>query len=214
MSRQFETEDTTKVDMSRHVQTETANEAEDLSRHVATSLDRARFTLTVKQATELFAEAGVPRSPRAITRYCKQGEIDFISVHTERKAKLLLDRQSVERRIEQLRQSVLFAEEDQNVSRHVETEEENNEDMSRHVQTETEESVGTNRDMSRPREENESRETPTRLEVIHLDERERELLERLLADREEQLKFLTVDKDDLREQIKSERDMRKREQEM
>jgi hypothetical protein len=50
--------------------------------------------------------------------------------------------------------------------------------------------------------------------VIHLDERERKLLERLLDEREAQIKSLTVDKDDLREQIKSERDMRKREQEM
>jgi hypothetical protein len=68
--------------------------------------------------------------------------------------------------------------------------------------------------MSRQRDEGESRETPTRLEVIHLDERERELLERLLADRDTQIKSLTVDKDDLRDQVKSEREMRKREQEM
>lgn len=200
--------------MSIHVQTDAVDDTLNLSRHIATSLDRARFTLSVKQSTELFADAGVPRSARAITRYCKQGEIDFIPVDTERNAKWLLDRQSVERRIEQLRQSVLFAEEDQSVSRHVETADENNVDLSRHVETEIEKTVETQRDVSRQRDDGASRETPTRLEVIHLDERERELLERLLSDREEQIKSLTVDKDDLRDQIKSEREMRKREQEM
>src|SRR5690349_13758068 len=68
--------------------------------------------------------------------------------------------------------------------------------------------------MSRQRDDGARRETPTRLEVIHLDVRERELLERLFTNREEQIKSLTVDKDDLRDQIKLEREMRKREQEM
>ena len=68
--------------------------------------------------------------------------------------------------------------------------------------------------MSRQRDEVIERETATRVEVIHLDDRERELLERMLTDRETQIKSLSTDKEDLREQIKSEREMRKREQEL
>src|SRR3954454_20545145 len=136
-------------DMSGHVQTEPDENNVDMSRHVETEMDKARFTLIVKESSEIFAEAGVPRSTRAITRYCKQGELEYVVVDTEKNSKFLIDKTSVERRIEQLRQSVLFAEEEkQEVPRHVETEAKDDIDMSRHVQTETQSSVATSRDTS------------------------------------------------------------------
>src|SRR3954451_21887573 len=110
-------------DLSGHVQTEPDKNNVDMSRHVSTEVDKARFTLTVKAASEMFAGAGVPRSTRAITRYCKQGELEYVVVDTQQNSKFLIEKTSVERRIEQLRQSVLFAEEEQkDVLGHVETE--------------------------------------------------------------------------------------------
>src|SRR4051812_36289925 len=155
-------------DMSGHVQTEPDENNVDMSRHIETEVDKARFTLTVKESSEMFAEAGVPRSTCAITRYCKQGELEYVVVDTEKNSKFLIDKTSVERRIEQLRQSVLFAEEEQQeVSRHVEAEVKNDMDMSRHVQTETQSHATTSRDMSRQHEDDQRRETPTRVDVIH-----------------------------------------------
>src|SRR3954447_25001473 len=167
-------------DMSRHVWTEPDKNNVDTSRHVETEVDKARFTLTVKEASEMFAEAVVPRSTRAITHYCKQGELEYVVVDTEKNSKFLIDKTSVERRIEQLRQSVLFAEEEQkDVSGHVETEAKNDIDMPRHVQTETQSPVATSRDLSRRHDDDQHRETLTRVEVIHLDDRERGLYEKI-----------------------------------
>src|SRR4051794_32976379 len=180
-------------DMSGHVQTEPDKNNVDMSGHVEIEVDKARFTLTVKEASEMFAEADVPRSTRAITRYCKQGELKYVVVDTEKNSKFLIDKTSVERRIEQLRQSVLFAEEEQQeVSRHVETEAKNDIDMSRHVQTETQSPVATSRGMSRQHEDDQYRETPTRVEVIHLDDRERGLYEKILSTKDDQIKILRV----------------------
>src|SRR4051794_30209733 len=103
MSGQAEEGNEISPDMSRHVQTEPEKINVDMSRHVETEIDKARFTLSVKDTSEMFAQAGVPRSTRAITRYCKQGELEYIVVDTEKNSKFLIDRTSVERRIEQLR---------------------------------------------------------------------------------------------------------------
>src|SRR3954469_7083189 len=179
-------------DMSGHVQTEPDKNNVDMSRHAETEIYKARFTLTVKEASEMFAEAGVPRSTRAITRYCKQGELEYVVVDTEKNSKFLIDKTSVERRIEQLRQSILFAEEEQQeMSRHVETEVKNDMDMSRHVQTETQNPVATSLVMSRQHEDDQRRETPTRVEVIHLDDREWGLYEKILNMKDDQIKILT-----------------------
>src|SRR3954465_8343653 len=192
MSRPVKEEGEFSHDMPRHVQTEPGRNDIDMSRHVRTEIDKAKFTLTVKEASEMFAEAGVPRSTRAITRYCKQGEIEYIVVDTEKNSKFLIDKTSVERRIEQLRQSVLFAEEEQQeVSRHVEAEVKNDMDMSRHVQTENQSHATTSRDMSRQHEDDQHRETPTRVDMIHLDERERGLYEKILNTKDDQIKILT-----------------------
>ena len=71
--------------------------------------DTSRYTLTIEEASALFAEAGVPRSPRSITRFCKDGHLECIRVDTEKNFKYLIDRNSVEKRIKELQQAVLFA---------------------------------------------------------------------------------------------------------
>src|SRR4051794_14862051 len=196
--------------MSGHVETKSSEEAQNQSSHVATSLDKARFTLSVEEAAELFAKADLPRSKRSIARWCQQGVLEYIRVDTEKNFKFLIDPVSVERRITELKQARLVTKNDEDISSHVETEEKNIENVSGHVET----NKISSPDMSRQYAEVTNRETETRVEVIYLDERERELLERMLADREAQIISLTRDKEDFRDQIKSEQEMRKREQEM
>ena len=51
-----------------------------------------RYVLTIEEASQLFAEAGVPRAPRSITRFCALGDLDCIRVDTEKNYKYLIDR--------------------------------------------------------------------------------------------------------------------------
>lgn len=71
-------------DMSTHVQTDEQENSDYQSTHVQTSLDNVRFTLTVEQASERLAQAGVPRSPKTVTRFCKDGQLEFTRARTER----------------------------------------------------------------------------------------------------------------------------------
>ena len=102
-----------------------------------------RYSLTIEDASQLFAEAGLPRAPRTITRFCALGDLDCIRVETEKNFKYLIDPKSVEKRIEQLKQALHFTSK-------------TSPDMSRHVETINE----TQPDMSRQDEQ--ARETPTR----------------------------------------------------
>ena len=47
---------------------------DDLSRQDATSPDE-EYTLTIKDAGALYKQAGFPRTPRTIQRYCKGGHL-------------------------------------------------------------------------------------------------------------------------------------------
>ena len=47
---------------------------DDLSRPVATTPD-SDFRLTIDEALEQYARAGLPRTPRTIQRYCKDGHL-------------------------------------------------------------------------------------------------------------------------------------------
>src|SRR3954454_6577967 len=194
-------------DMSTHVQTEVPKNLQNQSTHVETRPDNVRFTLTVEEASELLAQAGVPRSPKTVTRFCKDGQLEFTKARTEKNHKFLIDQKSLERLIKELQQTKGVDAGTKIQSTHVETENKSEQNTSTHVQTREEFSP----DMSRQDVKAADRETPARVEVVYLDERERGLLERMLADREAQIKSLATDKEDLREQIKSERDMRKRE---
>jgi hypothetical protein len=48
---------------------------DDMSRQAATSPD-SDFTLTIEEAVERYARAGLPRTPRSIQRYCAKGHLD------------------------------------------------------------------------------------------------------------------------------------------
>ena len=70
----------------------------DTSRPVATSSD-SDFTLTIDDALALYAEAGIPRTPRSIQRYCAKEHLSSRRIETEFGEKYLITRASVEKHI-------------------------------------------------------------------------------------------------------------------
>src|SRR5882757_2203594 len=73
-------------------------ETNDPSRLVATSSD-SDFTLTIEDALLLYAEAGIPRTPRSIQRYCANEHLSSRRIETEFGEKYLITRASVEKHI-------------------------------------------------------------------------------------------------------------------
>jgi hypothetical protein len=80
-------------------------ETTDPSRRVATSSD-SEFTLTVDDALLLYAEAGIPRTPRSVQRYCGNEHLSARRVETEFGEKFLITRA---RRVKFFRKRVLAA---------------------------------------------------------------------------------------------------------
>ena len=71
---------------------------DDLSRPVATSPD-SDFTLTIEEALERYARAGLPRTPRSIQRYCAKGHLQCRRIETEFGEKYLISPTSVDKHI-------------------------------------------------------------------------------------------------------------------
>jgi hypothetical protein len=71
---------------------------DDQPRLVATSSD-SDFTLTIEDALALYAEAGIPRTPRSIQRYCAKQHLSSRRIETEFGEKYLIARASVEKHI-------------------------------------------------------------------------------------------------------------------
>src|ERR1700722_18836168 len=71
---------------------------DDLSRQVATS-DDSDFTLTIDEALERYARAGLPRTPRSIQRYCAKGHLQCRLIETEFGEKYLIAPTSVDKHI-------------------------------------------------------------------------------------------------------------------
>jgi hypothetical protein len=118
-----------------------SQETDDASRPVATSHDDEPCTVSVPEASELFALAGLPRTERAIQRFCKKGELKYAFVETPFGSKYLIARSSIDRLIVQKQQAQKFAPET------------NVRDLSR--------PDATDRDLSRQKPEDESgREEP------------------------------------------------------
>src|ERR1700693_2908447 len=70
----------------------------DQPRPVATSND-GDFTFTIEDALALYAEAGIPRTPRSIQRYCAKQHLSSRRIETEFGEKYLITRASVEKHI-------------------------------------------------------------------------------------------------------------------
>ena len=74
------------------------------ARHDAPERDTARHSLTVKQASELFADLQAPRAPRSVQRFCDAGYLDCVRVRGAKGDRYFVSRVSVEKYAEELRQ--------------------------------------------------------------------------------------------------------------
>ena len=70
----------------------------DTSRQVASSPD-SDFTLTIDEALERYARAGLPRTPRSIQRYCAKGHLDCRRIETQFGEKYLISPASIDKHI-------------------------------------------------------------------------------------------------------------------
>src|SRR3954468_13442994 len=66
--------------------------------------DKARHSLTIADAVELFAQLGTPRSKRSVQRFCEQGHLDCVRIKGPRGDQFFINRESVECYAEELRQ--------------------------------------------------------------------------------------------------------------
>src|SRR6266849_3286322 len=71
---------------------------DDQSRPVATSPDSG-FTLSIDEALERYARAGLPRTPRSIQRYCAKGHLDCRRIETTFGEKYLISPASIDKHI-------------------------------------------------------------------------------------------------------------------
>ncbi|MGB5083666.1 MAG: hypothetical protein WBO09_03485 [Methylocystis silviterrae] len=71
---------------------------DDQPRHVATSLD-TDFTLSIDEALERYARAGLPRTPRSVQRYCAKGHLEARLIETAFGEKYLISPASVDKHI-------------------------------------------------------------------------------------------------------------------
>src|SRR5580693_4210001 len=116
---------------------------DDPSRPVATSPD-SDFTLTIEDALERYAKAGLPRTPRSIQRYCAKGHLECRLIETQFGEKYLIAPASIDKHIAYI-EEVRLAATSPDMSRHAATgrdvsrqvatavvAEENNNEVSRH----------------------------------------------------------------------------------
>ena len=71
---------------------------DDVSRQAATRND-SEFTLTIEEAVERYARAGLPRTPRSIQRYCAKGHLDCRRIETPFGEKYLITPASLDKHI-------------------------------------------------------------------------------------------------------------------
>src|SRR5262249_5418409 len=71
---------------------------DDQSRQVAASSD-TEFTLTIDEAVERYARAGLPRTPRSVQRYCAKGHLDCRRAETAFGEKFLITSASIDKHI-------------------------------------------------------------------------------------------------------------------
>ncbi len=71
---------------------------DDQSRPVATRPDN-EFTVTIDEALERYARAGLPRTPRSIQRYCAKGHLECRLIETSFGEKYLISPESIDKHI-------------------------------------------------------------------------------------------------------------------
>ena len=118
---------------------------DDQSRPVATSPD-SDFTLTIDEALERYARAGLPRTPRSVQRYCAKGHLVCRRIETPFGEKYLISPASVDKHI-------AYIEEVRPVA--------TSPDLSRHVATSRDEMRQSRQNSQRRRPRQGQRQAPT-----------------------------------------------------
>lgn len=77
----------------------TISDMQDVPRQVATGRDDSDFTLTVDEALERYAKAGLPRTPRTVQRYCAKEHLECRRLETPFGEKYLITPGSVDQHI-------------------------------------------------------------------------------------------------------------------
>src|ERR1700679_235450 len=86
---------------------ETPTNQEGRTEPVMTGQDRTEpakvYTLTVDQASELYAQLGYPRNPRSVRRFCQLGKLRCVETQTMFFTKAyMIERESVERHVKEI----------------------------------------------------------------------------------------------------------------
>jgi hypothetical protein len=86
---------------------ETPTTQEGRTEPVMTGQDRTEadqtYTLTVDQASELYAQLGHPRTPRSVRRFCQQGKLRCVEAQTFFFTKAyMIEKESVERHVKEI----------------------------------------------------------------------------------------------------------------
>jgi hypothetical protein len=151
----------------------------DQPRLVATSND-TEFVLTIDDALLLYAEAGIPRTPRSIQRYCAKEHLSSRRIETEFGEKYLITRASVEKHVAYIKEVTPATSRD--VPRPVATTvaAQNKDDMSR-------QEASTSTDLSRPV----ATPQPEESRYIGALERENEFLRGQVFVKDTQIKEMT-----------------------
>jgi hypothetical protein len=154
----------------------------DLSRHAATTSD-SEYSLSIDEALARYEEAGLPRTPRSIQRYCAKGDLDCHRVETPFGAKFLITPSSVDRHIAYIKEVRLVAT-SRDLSRHAVTDVagENNDEEPRHE-------VATSDDAPRQPATAEplSRPVATDTRIVEMLERENEFLRGQVSVKDKQI---------------------------
>ena len=97
----------------------TSPQPDEVSRHDATGRDSEQYTVSVTEAAELFTVSGLPRTERAIQRFCKKGDLICAFQETAYGSRYLIKRSSIDRLIQQKLQALAVtpAAESRDVSR-------------------------------------------------------------------------------------------------
>jgi hypothetical protein len=80
----------------------------DLSRHAATGGD-GDYSLSIENALALYEQAGLPRTPRSVQRYCAKGDLDCHRTETPFGMKFLIKPESIDRHIAYIKEVRLVA---------------------------------------------------------------------------------------------------------
>jgi hypothetical protein len=107
----------------------------ELAQDDVPSRDTSRHALTTKQASHLFNELGVPRSPRSVQRFCESGHLDCVRVQGENAERYFVNRDSVLRYAEELKQIEAISRIDQDVAPDTSRHDAPSRDIARHSAT-------------------------------------------------------------------------------